>query len=101
MKASSLFDSLPITLESHWEEFDTPEKWMHWLALYRERENGPSGFEDLEGCLESGKCAHLDAGNFWCRLRELPATFNPVLRDLGMACCGFGHSNSQAREDSP
>jgi len=97
MMDAPLFDDLPITLKSHWEEFDTPEKWAEWLRLCREHEGEDSHFADAGPCYEHGKCDHLDAEHCWCKLRELPATYNPVFGGLGMACCGFGHSNGNGK----
>lgn len=95
---TDLFDQLDITPKSHWPEFDTPEKWRKWLDLYEQKEGEPSMFADDSCCYEHGQCAHLDASNSWCKLRGLPAAYNPVIGTLGMACCGFGHSNGNGKD---
>lgn len=43
-------------------------------------ESGPD--ETCESCI------HRNA--YWCKWSELPCNYNPVLRMLGMACCGIG-----------
>ena len=47
-----------------------------------------------EGCVDdAGKCRHL-RGRAWCRLQQLPASYNPILSERlgmpGMACMGAG-----------
>jgi hypothetical protein len=86
-----------ITLNSKWEEFDTAEKWRQWLDLAANSEDEVARFNARMWATDEGcrGCIHFDAENFWCRLVEHPATHNPYLNDLGMACGGLGHEESQ------
>ncbi len=78
----------PVTLKSKWEDLNTPERWRTWLDIARKENPWQADYwSDLEGCIG---CRYLDEKNVWCRLVELPATRNPVLNMLGMACAGFG-----------
>jgi hypothetical protein len=43
-------------------------------------------------------CIHRNNEENWCKWSELPCNYNPVLKNLGMACMGLGHETSQQLE---
>lgn len=86
-----------IGLRSPWSRLRDRDSWTAWLAAARQRDPWMADFwSDLDGC---HGCAHLDAPGVWCRLLELPATRNPVLNMLGMACCGAGFELAQEQTE--
>jgi hypothetical protein len=90
-------EGLNVKVKPTWEELNTPEKWLAWLTLMKEIE--PFMYEcwsDILVCTEhdmnrASDCQHLDKKHFWCTLQDLPASFNPVFKGLGMACMGMGY----------
>lgn len=92
-----------IHLNSSWEEIlpkgdikASKENWSEWLTLCRqddsERAAMWSGEETCVGCI------HYRPDDYWCKLQELPASFNPILTPkgyLGMACMGAGRQDFQ------
>lgn len=77
-----------IHLRSNWDEFDSPEKWRRWLDIAAVEDPDCAEFwADLECC---DGCRHLDEPNIWCNLVQMPASRNPILDMIGLACCGFG-----------
>jgi hypothetical protein len=79
-------------LKRPWEELTTREAWAEWLAVAREHNSdGFDWWSDLQGC---HGCRYLDETAVWCDAVELPATRNPVLNMLGMACCGVGYEST-------
>lgn len=85
-----------LGLDAKWEELNTPERWRGWLDLAaREVPKQSELWSDLSGC---DGCMHLDAANIWCDLCAAPATRNPVLNMLGMACCGIGFEKHGQQE---
>jgi hypothetical protein len=86
-----------ITLNSPWTDLTTRESWTTWLeiALVKSPDTYDWWHTD-EGCHD---CIHFDAGATWCKLVELPASRNPVLNMLGMACCGMGYDNGNPQTD--
>ena len=78
-----------ISLKSKWEDFKKPADFVAWLALAKADGQGMDAYwGDLEGCVG---CVHIDCENVWCNLCDAPATRNPILNMLGMACCGAGY----------
>lgn len=39
-------------------------------------------------------CIHRNNAENWCNWSGLPCNYNPVLKNLGMACMGLGHETS-------
>ena len=84
-----------ISLKSKWEDFKKPADFAAWLVLAKaDGQSMDEYWGDLEGCED---CKHLDCENVWCNLCKAPATRNPVLNMLGMACCGAGHERKQGQ----
>lgn len=72
------------------------ERWdaMKALSTSVEDREDIAWFESGEGCTDGKRtCAHFNTG--WCDKIGLPASFNPVVRGLGMACCGVGFQAKQ------
>jgi hypothetical protein len=87
-----------VKVKPRWEELDTPEKWLAWLLLMKEIDCFMyECWSDMLVCTENdiddrpSDCQHLDKEHFWCTLQNLPASFNPVFKGLGMACMGMGY----------
>ena len=82
-----------ISLKSKWEDFKKPADFRAWLDLAKSDGQGMDEYwGDLEGCED---CIQIDSENVWCKLCNAPATRNPVLNMLGMACCGAGYKCKQ------
>lgn len=67
------------------------ERWEACKAIARGQDERQEMemYETDEGCVdERGTCVHFSGG--WCDLMGLPTGYNPVMRMLGMACCGVG-----------
>lgn len=82
-----------ITIDATWEELRTRESWLAWLGIAKEE--APDTYDwwhTDEGCRG---CLHFDANGIWCNLVELPASRNPYLGTLGMACCGAGFESDE------
>lgn len=43
-------------------------------------------------------CIHRNNDENWCKWSELPCNYNPVIKNLGMACMGLGRETSQQLE---
>ena len=78
-----------ITLTSTWLDFEIPQEWRAWLDIAKkEAPDFADWWETTEACED---CLHFDEANIWCCLVKAPASRNPVLNTLGMACCGAGY----------
>lgn len=83
---------MSTSLDSKWEDLRTRDAWLEWLGIAKEE--NPETYDwwhTDEGC---AGCVHFDADATWCNLIELPASRNPYLNALGMACCGAGYESS-------
>lgn len=85
-----------LGLNAKWADLNTPARWRAWLDLAaRKAPHVAEYWGDTDGCDD---CIHLDSANAWCTTCEAPATRNPVLNTLGMACCGFGFEKQGQQE---
>jgi hypothetical protein len=73
------------------------DRWARWLRIARKSRKSRDAaiyWTSCEGCIESGRCAHLRGA--WCRRCSLPASVSPMLSFdrgmIGMACGGVGWS---------
>lgn len=103
----SLFQLPPVHRGISWQELfgrtirdvDAATRRQRWdelkqMSLSIEDRDILAEFECGEGCRDAGRaCVHFNAG--WCDRIGLPASFNPVVRGLGMACCGVGFQAKQ------
>ncbi len=81
-----------ITINTKWEDFKTPKQWREWLDIaVIETPDCADWWSTDEGCQD---CIHYDSENVWCNLAVAPASRNPVLNMLGMACCGLGYERT-------
>ena len=72
-----------------WEDLKTPEQWRKWLNLASKLDPELADYwKDAEGCYH---CMHFDIENIWCNRISAPATYNPIIKTLGLACGGFGY----------
>lgn len=81
-----------ITLQSTWRDFKTPEQWREWLDIAKQQAPDAADWWDTDECCND--CRHFDRANVWCYLANAPASRNPVLNMLGMACCGAGYEKT-------
>ncbi len=89
-----LFDRWKPRLRVQWSELNTPERWHAWLVLVCRHDTWLYEYwTDYDGC---DGCQHFERG--WCRLQELPASYNPILTPrlgmIGMACMGIGSTGT-------
>jgi len=78
-----------MNLDAKWEDFKTPEQWREWLDVAaKEAPDLADWWTTAEGC---EGCRYFSRHYVWCMLHRAPATRNPVLNTLGMACCGFDY----------
>jgi hypothetical protein len=78
-----------MRLDADWSELQTRDAWRAWLQLAKtESPKCADWWSSADSCAD---CRYFDAGDVWCNRVNAPATRNPVLDMLGMACCGAGY----------
>lgn len=74
------------------------KRWEQWKSLCRQ--GGNDCDKKWTNPVACGDCRFLSGD--WCRRRELPTTFNPVLTERdgppGMACLGAGYEPADATD---
>lgn len=74
------------------------ERWSKNMELLRE--NGSQAAYDFWGTILGSNetcygCANRDENRNWCLWSELPPNYNPVIKNMGMACMGLGYEGQQ------
>lgn len=77
------------------ERFD---RWSKNMGLLRE--NDCEDAYDFWGTISGSNetcfgCTHRDEARNWCLWSELPPNYNPVIKNIGMACMGLGYDGQQ------
>lgn len=87
-----------MKLKAKWEDLRTREAWLAWQAIAKKK--APDCYEYWTSSMHEGceGCIHADFDAVWCKLQELPATRNPYLGCLGMACMGMGKETMGQQE---
>jgi hypothetical protein len=100
MKKSNTETSVKLNMSpeelfgSHSHEYTKQERYHRWKTILKlESEANINKWSTLnnknlsyETCFN---CVHRE--NNWCNDIGLPCNFNPIVKDLGMACSGLGH----------
>lgn len=82
-------------------DYKPNERYDRWSkAMNLLRENGHEDEYDFWATIKGSNescygCALRDEQRNWCRWSELPPNYNPILKDVGMACMGLGYEGQQ------
>lgn len=83
------------------EDFTPEERYKRWARCMEllKQEGQTEAYEYWATTKGSDEMCHgcvlRDNERNWCRWSELPANYNPILKNVGMACGGIGYDGQQ------
>ncbi len=89
------------------KDYDSTDRYERWYkAMFLLKKSGNKSSYEFWNTISGSNetcfgCTHRDENRNWCRLYGLPPNYNPVLKNIGMACMGLGFEGQQEMEFEP